>query len=58
MAKRTFEEIDEPNLNASVDGLIQEVSPIKKGKRSEYYEGKLLSSEKCSQRFVGFEKAQ
>ena len=44
--KRLFEEIEhltdlQPMTNASVHGAIVSISPVKKGKSSEYFEGLL-----------------
>ena len=39
------EGVNEPIPTASVHGLIQTLSPVKKRKQSEYYECKLLLNE-------------
>lgn len=63
MAKRkleldNLEDITEHIPAASIHGVIQSLSPLKKGKQSSYYEGKLLVNEGNTQRFVGFKKNQ
>ena len=63
MAKRkleidTLDDITEPIPTASLHGVIQTLSQIKKGKQTNYYEGKLSIIEHSSQRFVGFKKSQ
>ena len=47
MAKRKLEiedveDMKEPVPTASVHGIIQTISPIKKGQSSDYFEGKFL----------------
>ena len=34
-----FEEVDEPLASASVHGVISSLSPIKKGRNSNYFDG-------------------
>ena len=62
MAKRKLEiedveDMKEPVPTASVHGIIQTISPIKKGQSSDYFEGKFLFNDH-SQKFVGFKKHQ
>ena len=63
MAKRTLEEVENfDNLekgiaSASVHGVLTSLSPVKKGRKQNYFEGKLSdgSSKLC---FVSFDSRQ
>ena len=63
MEKRTFEEVekfDEVNTaipGARVHGVLTCVSPVKKGRKQNYFEGK-LSDGSSKVRFVGFDSKQ
>ena len=63
MAKRKLElddlqEITDPVPAASLHGVIQSLSPLKKGKQCDYYEGRFKLNDNSTQRFVGFKKSQ
>ena len=49
--------LQEPIANASVKGLITSVSPIKKGKTSNYFNGTVADST-AKVRLVGFTASQ
>lgn len=65
MAKRKFREILEvdnledllPASNLTVHGVVTYISPVKKGKRSLFFDG-LLADTTCSQRLFGFTGGQ
>ena len=48
----TLDDITEPIPTASLHGVIQTVSPIKKGKQTNYYEGKLIINEQRFENYV------
>ena len=59
MAKRKLElddlEDTEPVPHASLHGVIKSLSPLRKGTKSDLFEGKFYFNKKSSQsRFVGF----
>ena len=63
MAKRTFEEVDNFDkvdkgiASASVHGVLTSISPVKKGRKQNYFERK-LSDGNSKLRFVGFDTKQ
>ena len=63
MAKRTFEEVenfdelDKGIGSASLHGVLTSVSPVKKGRKQNYFDGK-LSDGNSKLRFVGFDSKQ
>lgn len=52
-----FEAVDKPHASANVHGVISSLSPIKKGRKSEYFDG-IVSNGKSKLRLVGFSPAQ
>ena len=64
-SKRKLEDLEvndvellkEPLLTASIHGVISGLSPIKKGRRSNYFEG-TVSDGKAKVRLVGFSHSQ
>ena len=63
MAKRKLELDDledaEPLPHASIHGVIKSLSPMKKGRKCEFFEGKCYFNDKSStSRFVGFSPKQ
>ena len=48
-----FDSLEGPVPTASIHGMISSLSPVKKGKRSDYY----VIDETSSSRFVGFKKS-
>ena len=52
-----FESISEPANNASIHGVVSELSPIKKSRYSEYFEGNVYDGQ-STMRLVGFKKSQ
>ena len=62
MAKYAFQEVDNYDVvkgmpSASVHGVLTSVSPVKKGRRQNYFEGK-VSNGNSKLRFVGFNSKQ
>ena len=63
MAKRTFaevdnfDEVDKVIPSASVHGVLTSISPVKKGRKQNYFEGK-LSDGSSKLQFVGFDTKQ
>lgn len=41
-------------LYACVHGVIKSISPTKKGRKSDFFEGKCFNSESSTSRFIGF----
>jgi len=62
-SKRSFEEVDNFNVvekgmaSASVHGVLTSVLPVRKGRKQNYFEGK-LSDGSSKLRFVGFDSKQ
>ena len=52
-----FESVNEPADSASVHGVISDVSPIKKGRHSEFFEGNVYDGQ-STMRLIGFKKSQ
>ena len=50
-------EKSEPSTSATLHGVVNSLSPIKKGRRSKYFEGS-MSDGKTALRFVGFSEKQ
>lgn len=49
-------EVQEPSGSASVEGILTELSPMKRSKRCSYFDGE-ISDEKKSMRFFGFDSS-
>jgi len=62
-SKRSFEEVDNFDVvekgraSASVHGVLMSVSPVRKGRKQNYFEGK-MSDGSSKLRFVGFDLKQ
>lgn len=52
-----FESVNEPADSASVHGVMSDVSPIKKGRYSDFFEGNVYDGQ-STMRLVGFKKSQ
>ena len=51
------ESLEEPISTASIHGVISSLSPIKKGRKSNYFDGS-VSNGKSKVRLVGFSPSQ
>ena len=63
MAKRSLQEflevssVDEPTTSAMIHGVVSTVSPMKKGRKCQYFNGTLTDGQKDI-RILGFDEAQ
>ena len=54
---KDLDSLEEPVSNASVHGVLCSLSPVKKGRKSSYFEG-VVSDGKSKVRLVGFSNTQ
>ena len=52
-----FESVTEPIDSASIHGMVSDISRVKKGRYSEFFEGSVYDGQ-SSIRLVGFKKTQ